>query len=136
MSLFPGIKVDGHGYKEGLDPNGGSLQSVIEKNIFVEADRGQPFRKKLAAVLARVRTPIPMPRLHRFDREKYYPLSVAVKDVDLEFITERPVANVPRNVDLRRNEVYQEMEGRADPFPMEKARPQDVPEDFLRPQPR
>ena len=63
MSLFPGIKVDGHGYKEGLDPNGGSLQSVIEKNIFVEADRGQPFRKKLAAVLARIRTPIPMPRL-------------------------------------------------------------------------
>ena len=40
MSLFPGIKVDGHGYKEGLDPNGGSLQSVIEKNIFVEAGRG------------------------------------------------------------------------------------------------
>ena len=30
MSLFPGIKVDGHGYKEGLDPNGGSLQSVID----------------------------------------------------------------------------------------------------------
>ena len=59
--MFPGIKVDGHGYKEGLDPNGGSLQSVIEKNIFVEADRGQPFRKKLAAVLARIRTPIPMP---------------------------------------------------------------------------
>ena len=49
MSLFPGIKVDGHGYKEGLDPNGGSLQSVIEKNIFVETGRGQPFRKKLAA---------------------------------------------------------------------------------------
>ena len=49
MSLFPDIKVDGHGYKEGLDPNGGSLQSVIEKNIFVEAGRGQPFRKKLAA---------------------------------------------------------------------------------------
>ena len=88
--MFPGIKVDGHGYKEGLDPNGGSLQSVIEKNIFVEADRGQPFRKKLAAVLARIRTPIPMPRLHRYDREMYYPLSVAVKDVDLEFITERP----------------------------------------------
>ena len=42
MSLFPGIKVDGHGHKEGLDPNGGSLQSVIEKNIFMEADRGQP----------------------------------------------------------------------------------------------
>ena len=71
MSLFPGIKVDGHGYKEGLDPNGGSLQSVIEKNIFVEADRGQPFRKKLAAVLARIRTPIPMPRRPRPEvREK------------------------------------------------------------------
>ena len=39
MSLFPDIKVDGYGYKEGLDPNGGSLQSVIEKNIFVEADQ-------------------------------------------------------------------------------------------------
>ena len=43
MSLFPGIKVDGHGYKEGLDPNGGSLQSVIEKNIFVEADPLRAF---------------------------------------------------------------------------------------------
>ena len=63
MSLFPDIKIDGHGRYDGLDPNGGSLQKVIQRNLFVEADRGQAFRRKLASVLERIKTPVVMPRL-------------------------------------------------------------------------
>ena len=63
MSLFPDIKIDGHGRYDGLDPNGGSLQKVIQRNLFVEAGRGQAFRRKLASVLERIKTPIVMPRL-------------------------------------------------------------------------
>ena len=61
MSLFPDIKIDGHAFKEGLDANGGPLQKVIQKNQFTEALRGQPFRRKLASILARIRTPVRMP---------------------------------------------------------------------------
>ena len=60
MSLFPDIKIDGHAFKEGLDANGGPLQKVIQKNQFTEALRGQPFRRKLASILARIRTPVRM----------------------------------------------------------------------------
>ena len=45
MSLFPDIKIDGHGRYDGLDPNGGSLQKVIQRNLFVEADRGQALAR-------------------------------------------------------------------------------------------
>ena len=61
MSLFPDIKIGGHAFKEGLDANGGPLQKVIQKNQFTEALRGQPFRRKLASILARIRTPVRMP---------------------------------------------------------------------------
>ena len=105
MSLFPDIKIDGHGRYDGLDPNGGSLQKVIQRNLFVEADRGQAFRRKLASVLERIKTPIVMPRLEPGDFPTYYPLSVVVKDVDLQFVTEKPADSVPaHHVRLRRNE--------------------------------
>ena len=107
MSLFPNIGVVGHGMHEGLDPNKGALQRVIANNLFRESDRGASFRRKLASVLERVRTPVLMPRLQRGDRDVFYPLSVVVKDVDLQFITASPAAHVPRHVQLRHNEVYQ-----------------------------
>ena len=133
MSLFPNIGVAGHGVHEGLDPNKGALQRVIANNLFQESDRGASFRRKLASVLERVRTPVLMPRLQRGDRDVFYPLSVVVKDVDLQFITASPAAHVPRHVQLRHNEVYQEMEGRDEPFPMLKVDARDVPESFLAP---
>ena len=71
MSLFPDIKIDGHAFKEGLDANGGPLQKVIQKNQFTEALRGQPFRRKLASILARIRTPVRMPQLTAFRRAGY-----------------------------------------------------------------
>ena len=67
MSLFPDIDVAGHGARNGLDPDGGALQKVIAKNMFQEADRGAPFRSKLASILERTRSPIPMPRLRPDD---------------------------------------------------------------------
>ena len=101
MSLFPNIGVDGYGASNGLDPDGGALQKVIAKNMFQEADRGAPFRSKLASILERTRSPIPMPRLRPDDREMFCPLSAVVKDVDLEFITASPAASVPRHVSQR-----------------------------------
>ena len=90
MSLFPDIGVAGHGANNGLDPDGSALQKVIAKNLFQESDRGAPFRRKLAAILERIRSPISMPLLRHSDREMFYPMSVVVKDVDLEFITASP----------------------------------------------
>ena len=98
MSLFPSIGVAGHSAEDGLNPDGGALQKVIGKNLFKESDRGAPFRRKLASVLERVRSPVRMPRLNRSDREMFYPLSVVVKDVDFEFVTASPAAHVPRRV--------------------------------------
>ena len=53
--MFPDIGVAGHGEKNGLDPDGGALQKVIDKNLFQESDRGAPFRRKLASILERTR---------------------------------------------------------------------------------
>ena len=107
MSLFPSIGVAGHSAEDGLNPDGGALQKAIGKNLFKESDRGAPFRRKLASVLERVRSPVRMPRLNRSDREMFYPLSVVVKDVDFEFVTASPAAHVPQHVRLQRDEVYQ-----------------------------
>ena len=42
-------------------------------------------------MLERIKTPIAMPRLAEpGDFPTYYPLSVVVKDVDLQFVTEKP----------------------------------------------
>ena len=92
MSMFPDIGVAGHDWHGGLDPDGSALQKVIANNLFKESGRGAPFRRKLASILERVRSPIRMPGLSNRDPVSFYPLSVAVKDVDLEFVTANPEA--------------------------------------------
>ena len=130
MPLFPDIEIYGHGYKNGLDPNSAALQQLLQRHQFQEDQRGDAFRTTLAGILARVRTPIKMPKLHYADDSQYYPLSVVVKDRDLQFLVEKPVAHVPRDINLERDEVYQQIEDRDDAFPMRKVFG-DVPEDFL-----
>eukprot|EP00935_MAST-01C_sp_MAST-1C-sp1_P000116 g116.t1 len=91
MSLFPSIGVAGHSAEDGLNPDGGALQEVIGKNLFKELDRGAPFRRKLASVLERVRSPPVLLHMCR---------------------------NTSGCSETR--QVYQEMTGREEPFPMLK----------------
>ena len=67
MSMSPDIGVAGHDWHwhGGLDPDGSALQKVIANNLFKESDRGAPFRRKLASILERVRSPIRMPSLEQ-----------------------------------------------------------------------
>ena len=67
MALFPDLEIYGHGRKGGLDPNGSPLQALLQRNQFEEQQRGEPFRTMLGGILARVRTPIKMPRLDSRD---------------------------------------------------------------------
>ena len=130
MSLFPDLEIYGHGSKGGLDPNGSPLQALLQRNQFEERQCGEPFRTMPGGILARVRTPIKMPRLDSRDDHEYYPLSIVVKSRDLKYLVVKEGGAAPRSINLRRDEVYQVINDRDDPFPMRRVQG-NVPEEFL-----
>ena len=98
------MEIYGHGYKGGLDPNGGPLQALLQRNQFQEHQRGEPFRTVLGGILARVRTPIKMPKLNSREDSMYYPLSTVVKNRDLKYLVAKDGGAAPHTTRPARGE--------------------------------